>query len=52
MEHPWFDHYPDGVPRTISLGSYTSLVSLLNEGFRQYASRTAYVGLGKQTTFA
>ncbi|MGC1440391.1 MAG: AMP-binding protein, partial [Burkholderiaceae bacterium] len=52
MDHPWFEHYPDGVPRTISLGAYTSLVSLINEGFRQYASRPAYVGLGKQTTFA
>jgi long-chain acyl-CoA synthetase len=52
MDYPWFEHYPDGVPRTISLGSYTSLVSLIDEGFRQYASRPAYVGLGKQTDFA
>ena len=33
MSHPWFEHYPDGVPHTIELGSYTSLVSLIDEGF-------------------
>jgi long-chain acyl-CoA synthetase len=52
MSHPWFEHYPDGVPHTIELGDYTSLVSLIDEGFEQYASRTAYVGLGKHISFA
>ena len=52
MEHAWFNHYPEGVPHQIDYAQYNSLVDLLDDSFKQYASRNAYVGFGKATTFA
>ncbi|MEZ5739585.1 MAG: long-chain-fatty-acid--CoA ligase [Burkholderiaceae bacterium] len=52
MTHPWFDHYPKGVPHEIDLSEYSSLVALLEKAFKDHASRTAYVGMGKSTTYA
>lgn len=52
MEHAWFKHYPEGVPHEIDYSQYSSLVDLLDDSFKRYASRDAYVGLGKATSFA
>ena len=52
MSHPWLEHYPAGVPQAIDPGEYTSLVELLEQAFKQHATRDAYVGLGKRFTFA
>jgi long-chain acyl-CoA synthetase len=52
MQRIWLDHYPAGVPHEIDWRQYSSLVALLDEAFRKYASRTAYVGFGVQMSFA
>ncbi len=52
MQHAWFEQYPPGVPQQVDMGEYSSLVALLNDAFRKYATRKAYVGFGKATTFA
>ena len=38
---PWLKSYPPGVPATIDVSRYTSLVDLLDESFRKFAQRDA-----------
>src|SRR5207237_386186 len=52
MEKTWFKHYPAGVPATLDFERYGSLVALLDESFKKYASRMAYRFMGKTITFA
>ncbi len=52
MEKTWLKQYPAGVPATIDVEQYPSLVALLDESFREYAGRNAYKFMGKAITFA
>ena len=47
----WLKSYPTGVPADIDVAQYTSLVALMEESFKKYASRTAYHFMGKDVTF-
>jgi long-chain acyl-CoA synthetase len=49
---PWLASYPAGVPAQIDAGVYTSLVELLNEAFRKYASRDAAICMGQRMRFS
>jgi long-chain acyl-CoA synthetase len=49
---PWLTAYPAGVPADIDVGQYPSLVALMEESFKKYASRTAYSFMGKDLTYA
>ena len=51
MQKPWLKNYPPGVPAEIDLQSYASLVDLLEESFKAYASRPAAESMDKQITF-
>lgn len=51
MERVWLKHYPPGVPATIEPGQYASLVSLFEESFEKYRTRTAYLSMGKSLTY-
>jgi len=51
MNHPWYAHYPAGVPHEIDLTLYSSLTALIEEAFSKYRDRKAYVGFGKETSF-
>jgi long-chain acyl-CoA synthetase len=51
MERIWLKHYPAGVPHDVDLTQYSSLVDLLEEGFRRHASRNAYAYMDKYFTF-
>jgi len=51
MERIWLKHYPAGVPHDVDLTQYSSLVDLLEEGFRRHASRNAYAYMDKYYTF-
>ena len=51
MERIWLKHYPPGVPHDVDLTQYTSLVDLLEEGFRRHASRNAYAYMDKYLHF-
>lgn len=47
----WLKSYPEGVPADIDVGQYTSLVALMEESFKKYASRSAYSFMGKEITY-
>jgi len=48
---PWLKSYPPGVSAEIDATRYRSLVDLLDEAFRQYASRDAAVCMGARVKF-
>lgn len=50
-DKPWLKHYPEGVPAEIDPNRYRSLISLMQESFRQYADRPAYSFLGKEWSY-
>ncbi len=52
MEKTWLKQYPAGVPATIDVAQYPSLVALLEESFRKHANKPAYRFMGKVVTFA
>jgi long-chain acyl-CoA synthetase len=51
-DRPWLGAYPSGVPADIDVAQYASLVHLLEESFRNHASRTAYSFMGKDISYA
>src|SRR5437763_14558114 len=51
MEKTWLKHYPNGVPASINVGQYPSLVALNEESFRKYRDLPAYHSMGKAITF-
>ncbi|HEY9068182.1 MAG TPA: AMP-binding protein, partial [Burkholderiaceae bacterium] len=52
MDKTWLKQYPAGVPANIDVQQYASLVALLDESFKKYASRIAYKFMGKAISFA
>ena len=52
MEKTWLKQYPAGVPATIDVEQYPSLVALLDESFKKFGARIAYRFMGKAVTFA
>ncbi|HXE47292.1 MAG TPA: long-chain-fatty-acid--CoA ligase [Ramlibacter sp.] len=50
-DRPWLSSYSAGVPADIDPSRYASLVQLMEESFRQFASRSAYSFMGKEITF-
>lgn len=48
----WLKSYPAGVPAEIDPTQYTSLVQLLEESFKKFADRQAYVCMGKSMSYA
>jgi long-chain acyl-CoA synthetase len=52
MDKIWLKSYPQGVPAEIDYTQYRSLVHLLEEAFRKYAGRNAYVCMDKFLTYA
>jgi long-chain acyl-CoA synthetase len=52
LQKPWLSAYPEGVPAEIDLGAYDSLVGLMEESFRLYGDRAAYMFLGRTMTYA
>jgi long-chain acyl-CoA synthetase len=48
----WLSSYPAGVPADIDVEQYPSIVALMEESFRTYASRVAYTFMGKDVTYA
>src|SRR5512137_2109522 len=51
MERIWLKHYPPGVPHDVDLSQYSSLVDLIEHGFRQHAARNAYAYMDRYFTF-
>ena len=47
----WLSAYPKGVPADIDVSQYATVVELMEESFKKYASRTAYSFMGKDLSF-
>lgn len=52
MEKTWLKQYPAGVPANIDVAQYPSLVALIEESLKKYASLPAYKFMGKAISFA
>ncbi len=51
MEKIWLKNYPAGVPAEVDVTQYSSLVELMEEGFRKHAQSSAYAMMDKQMSF-
>ncbi|WP_423195929.1 MULTISPECIES: long-chain fatty acid--CoA ligase [unclassified Cupriavidus] len=51
MEKLWLKHYPAGVPAEIDASPYRSLAQLLEESFRTYADKRAFVCMDATMTY-
>jgi long-chain acyl-CoA synthetase len=47
----WLEHYQKGVPDTIDINKYASLVALFEESCQKHASKEAYSNLGSSISF-
>lgn len=52
MERIWHKSYPYGVPAEIETDSETTLVTIIQESFRRFPDKTAYISMGKSITYA
>jgi len=52
MEKIWLKSYPEGVPADIDSTQYRSVTHLLEDSFRKYADKNAYVCMDKFLTYA
>jgi long-chain acyl-CoA synthetase len=51
MDKTWLKQYPAGVPASINVEQYPSLVALMEESFKKYRDLPAYKFMGKTMTF-
>src|SRR3954451_20784137 len=51
MERIWLKHYPAGVPAEIDMTQYSSLVALLEESFKKFADRKAFICMDKSISY-
>ena len=51
MERIWLKQYPAGVPTDIDVNQYTSLVELLEESFKKFADRKAFICMDKSISY-
>jgi long-chain acyl-CoA synthetase len=49
--HPWFAHYPKGIPANIDDCAYPSLIALFDETFKKFGSKIAFSCMGKGLSF-
>ena len=52
MDRFWLKHYPPGVPADVDVARYRSLPELLDDSFRRYAARDAFVFMGHPLSYA
>src|SRR4249919_4007540 len=52
MDKLWLESYQPGVPAEIDWTQYRSLTHLVEESFRKYADRKAFVCMDKAITYA
>ncbi|QDH70005.1 long-chain fatty acid--CoA ligase [Marilutibacter alkalisoli] len=51
-ERPWLKQYPEGVPATIDVDEFPSVVSVLENAISHFSQRPAFSNLGKSMTYA
>lgn len=52
MDRRWFEHYQSGVPHTVDISQYMSLVSLFKESCHLHAHKIAYVNMATELSYA
>ena len=52
MERFWLKGYPAGVPADVDATQYRSLPALLEDAFRKYADRNAFIFMDHPLTYA
>jgi len=52
MEKPWLKNYPPGVPASIDLSEFRSIVDLLEQSCEKYDGRVAFHNMGSEITFS
>jgi long-chain acyl-CoA synthetase len=52
QERPWLSSYPEGIPETINLEEYKSIVAVLNSACEKFSDRPAFSNLGKTLSYA
>ena len=52
LERPWLDQYPSGVPATIDVDEYPSIVSVLDRAMADYRDKPAFSNLGRVLSYA
>jgi long-chain acyl-CoA synthetase len=50
-DRPWLKNYPAGMPANIDPDQYPNLLSILDETFKKYRNKPAFVGFGKELSF-
>jgi len=51
MDKPWLKQYPAGVPAEIDVNQYQTVSQVLEESMKKYASRTAFICMGKPVSY-
>jgi len=51
MERIWLKQYPAGVPTDIDVNQYPSLVELLEESFKKFSDRKAFICMDKSISY-
>jgi len=52
MEKPWLNSYPAGVPASIDLSAFHSIVDVLEQSCSKYKDRMAYHSMGAEISYA
>jgi long-chain acyl-CoA synthetase len=47
----WLSSYPEGVPFDVDVTRYASMVDMMEESFKTFASRSAYSFMGKELSY-
>ncbi|KRG70479.1 long-chain fatty acid--CoA ligase [Pseudoxanthomonas dokdonensis] len=51
QDRPWFSSYPQGVPHTVDLEEFHSILSVLDNAIDHYRDRPAFSNFGKVLTY-
>ncbi len=52
MEKPWLNSYPPGVPETIDVDAYQSVVDVFNQAVAKYGGSPAFSNMGTTLSYA
>ncbi|MBU3724154.1 MAG: long-chain-fatty-acid--CoA ligase [Burkholderiaceae bacterium] len=51
MDKLWLNSYPQGIPAEVDLNRITSVADFLADACKEFASKTAYISMGKSITY-
>ncbi|UCS91624.1 AMP-binding protein [Echinicola marina] len=51
QDFPWFEYYPESVPKEVDAEAYESIIGLFKESVQKYGEAVAYECMGKTISF-